>query len=68
MSVTLPQRQWIEGKDALGAETFTAGDLIITRHKMSGVMLWRGKGMDRVLVSLGFASVEGAKRYVEDRL
>jgi hypothetical protein len=65
--MTVP-REWKPGKDAVGSDTFTSDDLIITRHKIAGVQLWRGTGMDRVLVSLGFTSVEGAKRYVEDRL
>lgn len=53
------------GKDSTGAENWTLGAHIISKHPASGVNLHRKEGRDRVLVSIGFTSVEAARRYCE---
>ena len=56
------------GKDRTGADTFLTvtprGSFWITSHPTSGTMLWRGEGLSRSLLSIGFRSVEAAKQYV----
>lgn len=56
------------GKDRTGAETWvgvTMGRTYLITRDNHGVRLWRMDGQERVLASVGFTSVEGAKAYVD---
>jgi hypothetical protein len=60
------------GKDGSGADTWTRTVMgvayVIAKHPVNGVNLYRIEGTAKVLVSIGFKSVEGAKEYVRHHL
>ena len=60
------------GKDTAGSDTHMAtnvhGTFLITDHPVTGIHLYRGVGLQKVLVSLGFRSVDAAKEYVATRV